>query len=96
MGRDAPARAGLAAGRSRRWRNARSRRAIEVDYGALLEAFDVNPLIPNGETSRQIMHELLIAHERYLPQFADVIAKLKADGVTIKDQTLRQFTTEGR
>ena len=70
--------------------------AIEGDYGALLEAFDLNPLIPNGETSRRIMQELMIAHERFLPQFADVIAQLKADGVTIKDQTVRQLMAEGR
>ena len=70
--------------------------AIEGDYGALLEAFDLNPLIPNGETSRRIMHELLIAHERFLPQFADIIAGLKADSVTIKDQTVRQLMAEGR
>ena len=69
--------------------------AIEGDYGALVEAFDINPLIPNGETSRRILHELLIAHERWLPQFADVIAKLKADGVTIKDETVRQLMAEG-
>lgn len=70
--------------------------AIEGDYGALLEAFDLNPLIVNGDTSRRIMHELLIAHERYLPQFADVIATLKADGVTIKDPTVRRLMAEGR
>lgn len=70
--------------------------AIEGDYGALLEAFDLNPLIPNGDTSRRIMHELLVAHEAYLPQFADVIAKLKDEGVTIKDETVRQLVAEGR
>ncbi len=70
--------------------------AVEGDYGALVEAFDLNPLIPNGETSRRIMHELLIAHERYLPQFADVIAKLQADGVTVKDETVRRLMAEGR
>lgn len=70
--------------------------AIEGDYGALLEAFDLNPLIPNGETARRVMHELLIAHERYLPKFADVIAKLKADGVTIKDETVHTLMANGR
>lgn len=70
--------------------------AIEGDYGALLEAFDLNPLIPNGATSRQVMHELLIAHERFLPQFADVIAGLKADGVTITDETVRELVAQGR
>ena len=36
--------------------------AIEGDFGALLEAFDLNPLIPNGATARQVMAELLVAH----------------------------------
>ena len=31
-----------------------------------------------------VLNELLIAHEKYLPQFADKIAELKAAGVTIK------------
>ena len=70
--------------------------AIEGDYGALLEAFDLNPLIPNGATARLVMHELLIAHERFLPQFADVIAGLKADGVTITDETVRELVAHGR
>ncbi len=70
--------------------------AIDGDYGALLEAFDLNPLIPNGPTGRAIMHELLIAHERYLPQFAEVIAGLKAQGVTIKDEKARTLAAEGR
>lgn len=70
--------------------------AIEGDYGALLEAFDLNPVIPNGRDARRVMHELLLAHERYLPQFADVIARLKAEGVTIRDETSRQLVAEGR
>lgn len=70
--------------------------AIDGDYGALLEAFDLNPLIPNGDTAQRIMHELLIAHEQYLPQFAEIIATLKADGVTIKDATVRELLEAGR
>ena len=70
--------------------------AIEGDYGALLEAFDLNPVIPNGKTSHQVLKELLIAHEKYLPQFSEVIAQLKADGVTIKDDKAREIVEAGR
>lgn len=70
--------------------------AIDGDMGALLEAFDINPLIPNGTAARRVLQELLLAHERYLPQFADAIAALKADGVTIKDDTVRDLVAQGR
>lgn len=69
--------------------------AIDGDFGALLEAFDLNPLIPNGATSRRILAELLIAHERHLPQFADTIATLKADGVEVTDPTVRDLLAHG-
>lgn len=70
--------------------------AIDGDYGALLEAFDLNPVIPNGDNARQVMNELLIAHEKYLPQFAETIAVLKKKGVTIKDDKVRQIVEAGR
>ena len=35
------------------------------------------------------------AHEKYLPQFADKIAELKAAGVTIKDDVARELTEKG-
>ena len=69
--------------------------AIEGDFGALLEAFDLNPLIPNGATARQVMAELLVAHEAYLPQFADKIAELKASGIEIGDATVRDLMAQG-
>ena len=42
-----------------------------------------------------VLNELLIAHEKYLPQFADKIAELKAAGVTIKDDVARELTEKG-
>lgn len=69
--------------------------AIEGDWGALLEAFDLNPLIPNGATARQVLAELLIAHEAYLPQFADKIAELKASGIEVGDETVRDLMAQG-
>ena len=56
----------------------------------------VNPLITAGETARQVMNELLVAHERYLPQFAPVIEQLKQDGVTVKDERVRRLMEEGQ
>ena len=51
--------------------------AITGDYGTALQAFISNPLVPSGETATRVMHELLIAHKAYLPQFADTIARLE-------------------
>ena len=42
------------------------------------------------------MNELLVAHERYLPQFAPVIEQLKQDGVTVKDERVRRLMEEGQ
>lgn len=70
--------------------------AVTGNVGALLEAFTLNPLITAGETARQVMNELLVAHERYLPQFAPVIEQLKQDGVTVKDERVRRLMEEGQ
>lgn len=60
--------------------------AVTGDYQLLLQAFILNPLIMSGETAKRVMDELLIAHKRYLPQFADKIAGLEAEGITVKDE----------
>lgn len=70
--------------------------AVTGNVGALLEAFMLNPLIPAGDTARQVINELLVAHERYLPQFAPVIEQLKQDGVTVKDERVRRLMEEGQ
>ncbi|WP_300963182.1 6-phospho-beta-glucosidase, partial [Faecalibaculum rodentium] len=70
--------------------------AVTGNVGALLEAFTLNPLITAGETARQVMNELLVAHERYLPQFASTIAELKRQGVTVKDERVRRLMEEGQ
>ena len=51
--------------------------AITGNYGLALEAFILNPLIPSGKNAKEVLDELLIAHEKYLPQFKDKIEKLK-------------------
>lgn len=59
--------------------------AVKGDYGLVLQAFIMNPLIPAGKTAQQVLNELMIAHKKYLPQFDRTIKELEAKGVTIKD-----------
>ncbi|WP_276972313.1 6-phospho-beta-glucosidase [Tatumella ptyseos] len=53
--------------------------AVNGDYGAALHAFTINPLIRAGETAKQVLDQLLYAHKKYLPQFADTIARIEAE-----------------
>lgn len=59
--------------------------AVTGDYGLALQAFTMNPMVKSGATAKRILDELLIAHEKHLPQFATKIAELKAAGITVKD-----------
>jgi 6-phospho-beta-glucosidase len=67
---------------------------VTGNYGLALQAFTMNPLVRSGHTAKRILDELLIAHQDYLPQFADTIAKLKAAGVTVKDPIARDLDKE--
>ena len=69
--------------------------AVTGDYNLLLQAFTLNPQVMSGTTGKRIMDELLIAHKKYLPQFADKIAELEAEGITIKDDIARELTEQG-
>lgn len=69
--------------------------AVTGSYGALLEAVALNPQTPAGAEAKQVIDELLIAHAPYLPQFASKIDELKADGVTIKDDVVRDLCERG-
>lgn len=69
--------------------------AVTGDYGLALQAFILNPQVPSGETAKKVLNELLLAHKKYLPQFADKIAELEAAGVTIKDDVARELTEKG-
>lgn len=60
--------------------------AVTGDYGLLTQAFILNPLIVSGETAKRVMDELMIAHKKYLPQFAGKIAQLEAAGIKVKDE----------
>ncbi len=69
--------------------------AVTGDYGLALQAFFLNPLITSGETAKRVLDELLVAHKKYLPQFAEKIARLEAEGVTVKDEVVRRLIAEG-
>lgn len=50
--------------------------AVTGDYGAALQAFTINPLVPGGSTAKELLDEMLVAHKDYLPQFKDSIEKI--------------------
>lgn len=60
--------------------------AVTGNYNLLMQAFILNPLIVSGQTAKRVLDELLIAHKKYLPMFADKIAMLEQEGVTVKDE----------
>ena len=70
--------------------------AVTGDYGMALQAFILNPQIPSGENAKRVLDELLLAHKKYLPQFAEKIAELEAAGVTIKDDVARELVEDGK
>lgn len=51
--------------------------AVTGDYGAALQAFTINPLVPGGNIAKNLLDEMLIAHKDYLPQFKDSIEKIE-------------------
>lgn len=53
------------------------RAAVTGDYGAALQAFTLNPLIPSGKIAKTLLDEMLLANKKHLPQFADKIAQLE-------------------
>ena len=69
--------------------------AVTGDYGKALQAFILNPQIPSGQSAKNVLDELLIAHKKYLPQFADKIAELEAAGVTVKDPVVQDLIVQG-
>lgn len=70
--------------------------AITGDYGLALEAFTLNPLIYSGKESKQVLDELLVAHERYLPQFQTKINELKSMGVGSKDPVVMKLMEQDK
>lgn len=50
--------------------------AINGNYDEAVHAFIINPLVPSGKIAKEVLDELLVAHKKYLPQFAEIINKL--------------------
>ena len=69
--------------------------AITGNYGLALAAFEMNPQVEHGKVAQTVLDELLVAHEKYLPQFADKIAELKAAGVGSKDPVVMDLMVNG-
>ena len=63
--------------------------AVTGNYGMALEAFYLNPLIPSGENAKHVLNEMLVAHQKYLPQFKDTIEKLGP--IEMKDEVVKQM-----
>lgn len=70
--------------------------AVTGNYGLLLEAFALNPLIPSGTSAKCVLDELLLAHKKYLPNFAAVIKDLEKQGVKIKDEVISEMVKQGK
>lgn len=70
--------------------------ALTGDYGMALEAFTINPLISSGEAANRVLDELLVAHEKYLPQFAEKIAELKLKGIASSDPVVMELIKNGK
>lgn len=51
--------------------------AVTGNYKRALQAFTSNPLVPSGEIAKTILNEMLVAHKKYLPQFADKIKEIE-------------------
>lgn len=69
--------------------------ALSGDYGQALEAFTINPLVENGTEAKKVLDELLVAHEKYLPQFKKAICELKEQGVRLTDPVVADLMENG-
>lgn len=69
--------------------------ALTGDYGLALEAFVLNPLVENNQDTQRVLDELLVAHEKYLPQFHDTIQELKAKGIHFDDPVVMDLMVNG-
>ena len=69
--------------------------ALTGNYGKALEAFEINPLVGHGKGAQALLDEMLVAHKKYLPLFADKIHELEASGVKVQDETARQLCERG-
>lgn len=65
--------------------------ALRGDYGLALQAFTLNPLVKSGNVAKTVLDELLVAHEKHLPQFSEKINELKKQGVGSTDPVLSRL-----
>ncbi|ENU1225383.1 6-phospho-beta-glucosidase [Providencia rettgeri] len=59
---------------------ATSKAAVNGQFNDVLLAMNLNPLIHSDNDARLISKELLIAHKKYLPNFAKAIQQLEQEG----------------
>lgn len=69
--------------------------AVSGDYGLVLQAFILNPLVENNEETERVLDEMLVAHAKYLPGFRDKIAELKEKGVYCHDPVVEDLMVNG-
>ena len=49
----------------------------------------------NNQETQRVLDELLVAHEKYLPQFHDKIQELKARGIHSDDPVVMDLMVHG-
>ena len=59
---------------------ATSQAAVNGQFNDVLLAMNLNPLIHSDNDARLISKELLIAHKKYLPNFAKAIQQIEQEG----------------
>ena len=69
--------------------------AAEGDYGMLVKAFQINPLIRHGHKAKDMLDEMLVANEKHLPRFKEKIQELKDKGIVIHDEKVRSLCEQG-
>lgn len=60
--------------------------AVSGDYNKALLAMMINPLVGSQKLAITVLDELLMAHRKYLPQFADWYTKRDAEAQEHKDE----------
>ncbi|MFV0395792.1 MAG: 6-phospho-beta-glucosidase [Coprobacillaceae bacterium] len=68
--------------------------AITGDYGLAIQSFLLNPLVKGGNCGKRVLDELLVAHEKHLPKFANKIQELKIAGIYPKDEVVCKLLKE--
>jgi len=69
--------------------------AVTGNYGLILQAFLLNLQVKSGACAQELLDELLVAHKKYLPQFAEKIKELEAKGIASKDAVVMDLMVNG-